>query len=70
MMIRVLVGDDRVNAIVKIKNPGGYTITESEDTDIIYGMLAKVIERECASIVLPSYSVVEKIIKKVGVIRK
>ncbi|MDK2953908.1 hypothetical protein DU53_03130 [Kosmotoga sp. DU53] len=70
MMIRVLVGDDRANAIVKIKNPGGYTITESEDTDIIYGMLAKVIERECASIVLPSYSVVEKIIKKVGVIRK
>lgn len=51
------MGDDGANAMVKIKNAGGYTIAESKDTAIIYGMPAKAIERGGASIVLPSYRI-------------
>ncbi len=61
------MGDDGANAMVKIKQAGGYTIAESEETAIVFGMPAEAINRGGASVVLPSYEIAQQIIKKVGV---
>lgn len=61
------MGDDGANAMVKIKQAGGYTIAESEETAIVFGMPAEAIARGGASITLPSYKIADHIIKKVGV---
>ncbi|MGJ8455419.1 protein-glutamate methylesterase/protein-glutamine glutaminase [Pseudothermotoga sp. U03pept] len=61
------MGDDGANAMVKIKLAGGYTIAESEETAIVFGMPAEAINRGGASVVLPSYEIAQQIIKKVGV---
>lgn len=61
------MGDDGANAMVKIKQSGGYTIAESEETAIVFGMPAEAINRGGACTVLPSYEIAQQIIKKVGV---
>ena len=62
------MGDDGANAMVKIHQMGGYTVAESEETAIVFGMPAEAIERGGADIVLPSYEIAQHIVKKVGVI--
>ncbi|HEY8542122.1 MAG TPA: chemotaxis response regulator protein-glutamate methylesterase [Pseudothermotoga sp.] len=61
------MGDDGANAMVKIRQAGGYTIAESEETAIVFGMPAEAIARGGASVVLPSYRIAAEIVKKVGV---
>lgn len=63
------MGDDGASAMVKIKQAGGYTIAESEETAIVFGMPAEAIRRGGACEVLPSYEIAGRILRKVGVRR-
>ncbi|MGA1846607.1 protein-glutamate methylesterase/protein-glutamine glutaminase [Deferribacter abyssi] len=57
------MGDDGADGMVKIKKLGGYTIAESEETAIVFGMPAEAIKRGGADIVLPSYEIAGEIIR-------
>ncbi len=59
------MGDDGANAMVKIKEAGGVTIAESEETAIVFGMPKAAIERGGAKYVAPSYEIAELIVKAV-----
>lgn len=61
------MGDDGANAMVKIKQTGGYCIAESEETAIVFGMPAEAIKRGGVHKVLPSYEIAKEIIRVVGV---
>lgn len=60
------MGDDGADAMVKIKNAGGITIAESEETAIVFGMPQEAILRGGADLIVPSYKVAEEIVKAVG----
>ncbi len=59
------MGDDGVDAMVKIRKAGGITIAESEETAIVFGMPKEAIERGGAEIVAPSYKIADEIVKAV-----
>lgn len=59
------MGDDGADAMVKIRQAGGYTIAESEETAIVFGMPMEAIKRGGAEVVLPSYKIADEIIKAV-----
>lgn len=61
------MGDDGAQAMVKIKNSGGYCIAESEETAIVFGMPQEAIKRGGVHVVLPAYSIADEIVKVVGV---
>ncbi|QAR33763.1 chemotaxis response regulator protein-glutamate methylesterase [Geovibrio thiophilus] len=48
------MGDDGANSMVKIRQDGGYTIAESEESCIVFGMPKEAIDRGGADVVLPS----------------
>ncbi len=60
------MGDDGAEAMVKIREAGGITIAESEESAIVFGMPAEAIKRGGADIVAPSWEIAEEIIKAVG----
>ena len=60
------MGDDGAEAMVNIKNAGGITIAESEETAIVFGMPREAIERGGADIVVPSYEIADEIINAVS----
>lgn len=67
-MVSVLMtgmGSDGANTMVRVRKEGGYTIAESEETAIVYGMPREAIERGGADIVLPSYQIADAIIRKI-----
>ena len=59
------MGDDGADAMVKIKNAGGITIAESEETAVVFGMPKEAIDRGGAEIVVPSYKIVSEILKAI-----
>lgn len=59
------MGDDGADAMVKIKQAGGITIAESEETAVVFGMPKEAIERGGADIVVPSHQIVSEIIKAI-----
>ncbi len=59
------MGDDGADAMVKIKQAGGVTIAESEETAIVFGMPKEAIERGGAEIVVPNYKIVPEILKAI-----
>jgi two-component system chemotaxis response regulator CheB len=59
------IGDDGANAMVKIKQAGGYTIAESEETAVVYGMPREAIERGGAHVVLASWDVAKAILRRI-----
>jgi two-component system chemotaxis response regulator CheB len=59
------IGDDGADQMVAIKNAGGHTIAESEQTAVVYGMPREAIERGGASVVAPSHHVAAEILKAV-----
>jgi len=60
------MGDDGADAMVKIREAGGITIAESEESAIVFGMPGEAIRRGGADIVAPSWEIAEEIIKAVG----
>jgi two-component system chemotaxis response regulator CheB len=60
------MGSDGADAMVHIKEQGGFTIAESDETSIVFGMPKEAIKRGGASIVLPSNQIAAEIIKLVS----
>jgi len=59
------IGDDGADQMVAIKQAGGHTIAESEETAVVYGMPREAIERGGACVIAPSHQVAEEILKQV-----
>jgi len=59
------MGDDGAEAMVKIRNAGGITIAESEETAIVFGMPMEAIKRGGADVIAPSYKIADEIVKAV-----
>lgn len=60
------MGSDGAAGMVKIKDAGGFTIAESEDTAIVFGMPGSAIRQGGASIVVPNWEIPAEIIKAVA----
>jgi len=60
------IGDDGADAMLKVKQAGGYTIAESEETAVVFGMPREAIERGAARVVAPSYTMAKEIVRAVG----
>ncbi len=60
------IGDDGADQMVAIKQGGGHTIAESEQTAVVYGMPREAIERGGACVVAPSHEIAREIVKAVG----
>ena len=59
------IGDDGADSMVAIKQAGGHTIAESEQTAVVYGMPREAFERGGACVVAPSHEVAGEILKAV-----
>ncbi len=59
------MGDDGADAMVQIRQAGGRTIAESEETAVVFGMPREAIRRGGAEFVLPSHQIAQKIIELV-----
>ncbi len=59
------IGDDGADAMVAIRQAGGHTIAESEQTAVVYGMPREAFERGGACVVAPSYEVAGAIVKAI-----
>ncbi|MFX1397555.1 MAG: chemotaxis-specific protein-glutamate methyltransferase CheB [Promethearchaeota archaeon] len=53
------IGKDGVNGLGTIKNSGGITIAESEETSVLYGMPRFAKEQGMAKLILPNYRISE-----------
>ena len=62
------IGDDGADQMVAIREAGGSTIAESEETAIVYGMPRVAIERGGAEIIAPHYEVARNIVQSVGIL--
>lgn len=60
------MGDDGAAAMCTIRRSGGFTIAESEETAIVYGMPREAVERGCADMVLPSDKIAAEITRRVS----
>jgi len=60
------MGDDGANSMCIVKRSGGFTIAESEETAIVYGMPREAVERGCADIVLPSDKIAGEITRRIS----
>ena len=60
------IGDDGADQMVRIRETGGMTIAESEETAVVYGMPREAYERGGANIVAPHYKVAEHIVQAVA----
>jgi two-component system chemotaxis response regulator CheB len=59
------IGDDGADAMVAIKEAGGHTIAESEETAVVYGMPREAVERGGACVIAPSHQVAGEILRVV-----
>lgn len=59
------MGSDGADAMLNIRNAGGRTIAESEETAIVFGMPMEAIKKGGAEIIAPSYQIAEEIVKAV-----
>ncbi len=57
------MGADGSDAMAAIRQAGGRTIAESEETAVVFGMPREAIEKGGAEFVLPSYEIGEKIVE-------
>jgi two-component system chemotaxis response regulator CheB len=60
------MGDDGARAMAGLKAEGGRTIAESEETAVVFGMPAELIERGGASTVLPAHRVARQLCTWLG----
>ena len=57
------MGNDGASGMLEIKKKGGYTIAESEDTAVVFGMPSEVISAGAAGRVLPISEIPDEMIK-------
>ncbi len=61
------IGHDGAAALLELRQAGGYTIAESEETSVVFGMPRSAIERGAACAVLPKHEIAEAILKHLNV---
>jgi two-component system chemotaxis response regulator CheB len=59
------IGDDGADQMVEIRKAGGFTIAESQETAVVFGMPREAIERGGACVVAPSYDTATEIVRAV-----
>lgn len=59
------MGRDGAEGMVKIKEAGGMTIAESEETAVVFGMPQEAINRGGVRVVLPDWAIAREIVKAV-----
>lgn len=59
------MGNDGADAMAKIVKANGYTVAESEESAVVWGMPGSAVERGGAKIVLPSWKIADEIVKAV-----
>jgi two-component system chemotaxis response regulator CheB len=59
------MGNDGRSGMLEIKKRGGYTIVESEETAVVFGMPSEVIRANAAEVVLPVSKIPGEIIRLV-----
>jgi two-component system chemotaxis response regulator CheB len=60
------IGDDGADEMVRIRQAGGVTIAESEESCVVYGMPYQAFARGGAEIVLPSWEIADRLIRILG----
>lgn len=60
------IGDDGADQMVAIRQTGGITIAESDETAVVYGMPREAYERGGAEIVAPHYEIARHIVQAVA----
>ena len=60
------IGDDGANQMVRIRQAGGHTIAESEESSVVFGMPREAIERGGACEVFPSWEIAKAIVNSLG----
>lgn len=60
------MGSDGADAMVRIRQAGGTTIAESEESAIVFGMPGEAIKRGGAEIVVPIWDIAREIVKAVN----
>jgi len=60
------MGTDGADAFLEIKQRGGYTIAESEESAVVFGMPKELIEKRGASTVLPASKIAAQLIVLAG----
>jgi two-component system chemotaxis response regulator CheB len=58
------IGDDGAEQMVRIKEAGGYTIAESEESCVVYGMPREAFERGGACEVRPSWEIAQAVLRR------
>jgi two-component system chemotaxis response regulator CheB len=59
------MGRDGAEGMVKIRNAGGITIAESEETAVVFGMPQEAINRGAVQVVAPAWTIAREIVKAV-----
>jgi chemotaxis response regulator CheB len=57
------IGDDGADQMVRIREAGGVTIAESEESCVVFGMPYQAIARGGAEIVLPSWEIAGRLVR-------
>jgi len=60
------MGEDGAQGLKTIKDRGGYTICQDEETSVIYGMPKVAINLGAAEVVLPDYQIANKILSLIN----
>jgi two-component system, chemotaxis family, protein-glutamate methylesterase/glutaminase len=60
------IGDDGADQMVRIRQAGGVTIAESEESCVVFGMPYQAITRGGAEIVLPSWEIANRLVRILG----
>lgn len=60
------MGNDGANGMLKIRQSGGITIAESEESAIVFGMPGEAIKRGAAEIVVPIWDIAREIIRAIN----
>jgi two-component system, chemotaxis family, protein-glutamate methylesterase/glutaminase len=60
------IGDDGADQMVRIREAGGITIAESEESCVVFGMPYQAITRGGAEIVLPSWEIADRLVRILG----
>jgi two-component system chemotaxis response regulator CheB len=64
------MGSDGALGMERIRRAGGYTIAESEETAVVYGMPRAAVERGAAIETVPAHRMAEAILSAIGMIRE
>jgi two-component system chemotaxis response regulator CheB len=60
------MGDDGAKGLLEIKEAGGYTICQDEETSVVFGMPKEAIKLGAACLVTPLYNITNEVLKQVN----